>query len=1213
MNQIVTGPLHGEVLGDADSVRVVAALHPLRSTRVEIRMPAGLSIAEMIAALPVLRLPHRLHATIDGDLIPPELHGRVRPKAGHTVTLVAVPQGGKGGVGQILMIAVAVLALVVTAGWAAPVIGSIFGATAGAAFAAGTLGASLLGAAISVGGALLVQALFPPPKPKKEVEPEQRYSIGGGRNGASPYGTVPATLGFHRMQPLYAAKPYTEIIGDDQYLRMLFVWGYGPVDISDLRIGTTPIGQYNGVEIETRLGYPGDAGITLMPQEAFEEALNVELQYGQPITRTSAADVDEISWDVTFPGGLYATYSKNGAQLPMAVSYRFSYRPVGSGSWIVALDTQAYENRKDAFRRGFRLPVSRGQYEMMAERTSPKGQNVNSSAVETLMITAMRSSRNEYPLRFNKPIAVTAIRILASSQLNGAIDSLNGLVRSYVKSWLGSAWVANTLSNNPADLFRHVLQSAPNARPVSDSRIDLAALQGWAMFCKAKGFAYNKVVENAASVVSLLDEICAAGRAVRVFTDGKWSVIWDRDDLPVVQHFSPRNSRDFSGRRQYLRMPHGFRVKFLNETKNYEQDERVVYDDGYTKANATLFEAIEFPGITNPDLIWKHGRFHIAQVRLRPEIYKLTVDFENLVCTRGDRVRVTHDIPLWGQISARVTEVNGYEVTLDEWVVMEAGKNYVARFRLEDGTSVLHNVSLIPGEHKTILLSADAPMPAIGDLMLGFGELGRESVVLRVLRIEPGADMAATLTLVDDAPAISQADTGAIPAFDSMISAPVNPLLLAPSDLVVTERLFTAGGDVRAGARISWRIQRSGFAVSYEVQIRDDSVSDADWRPVGAVAVPQTSIDTGELPPGTYSFRVRSLFGDRTNSDWQQQLFVAFQGLNALPPDVTGFRFSSLADVATLQWDAISLLNLDHFEIRYSPLLDGVTWGSAGTIVPGATGTQVQIPNRVGTYLIKAVTRQEQFSQNPAIITSTIAQLANTNVVEAIEEAPAFAGAKTGVEKVGSFLQLAAPGGVMTTTGTYVFAGSVDLGAVFTSRLTPTVDAFGASLSDVMASWATLADVEALASADPSSWNVRVEYRATNDAPAANTWSVWTALAITDLTARAFQFRAILTGTATGSVTPVVRGLTVEVDMPDRVEAGNDILVGTSGYRVEFVPPFKVLRGIAIAVQDRASGDREQITDKDEGGFTLRFFNSGGSAVARTVDFVAKGYGRVES
>jgi hypothetical protein len=94
----------------------------------------------------------------------------------------------------------------------------------------------------------------------------------------------------------------------------------------------------------------------------------------------------------------------------------------------------------------------------------------------------------------------------------------------------------------------------------------------------------------------------------------------------------------------------------------------------------------------------------------------------------------------------------------------------------------------------------------------------------------------------------------------------------------------------------------------------------------------------------------------------------------------------------------------------------------------------------------------------------------------------------------------------------------------------------------------------------------------------------------------------------------VIRGLSVEVDMPDRVEAGDDIVVPVAGLRIEFTPPFKTLRGVAIAAQNMATGDRYEIptVQKDETGFFIRFFSSNGSGVQRTMDYVAKGYGRVE-
>jgi predicted phage tail protein len=221
-----------------------------------------------------------------------------------------------------------------------------------------------------------------------------------------------------------------------------------------------------------------------------------------------------------------------------------------------------------------------------------------------------------------------------------------------------------------------VLQGPANARPVADALIDLTNLQDWWTYCAAQGFKFNQVVNSVGSVYDKLSEIAAAGRAVPTFIDGKWGVIWDRPTDSIVQHFTPRNSWSFQGQHPYPQQPHGWRVSFINEDNGYTADERIVYDDGYDSSNATLFEGIQFTGVTDPDLIWKHGRFHIAQSRLRPEKISLSVGWENLVCTRGDRVAVTHDVLLIGLASGRVKSVAGQVVTFDETVTVEDGKTY---------------------------------------------------------------------------------------------------------------------------------------------------------------------------------------------------------------------------------------------------------------------------------------------------------------------------------------------------------------------------------------------------------------------------------------------------------------------------------------------------------------------------------------------------------
>ena len=84
----------------------------------------------------------------------------------------------------------------------------------------------------------------------------------------------------------------------------------------------------------------------------------------------------------------------------------------------------------------------------------------------------------------------------------------------------------------------------------------------------------------------------------------------------------------------------------------------------------------------------------------------------------------------------------------------------------------------------------------------------------------------------------------------------------------------------------------------------------------------------------------------------------------------------------------------------------------------------------------------------------------------------------------------------------------------------------------------------------------------------------------------------------------------IRVDMPDRVIAGNDIPVPAAGMRINFTPRYKELQGLGLSIQNRASGDRESVTAKDETGFNIRIFNSTGVGVAKTVDYVSKGYGR---
>ena len=173
----------------------------------------------------------------------------------------------------------------------------------------------------------------------------------------------------------------------------------------------------------------------------------------------------------------------------------------------------------------------------------------------------------------------------------------------------------------------------------------------------------------------------------------------------------------------------------------------------------------------------------MAQLKLRPEMYSLNVDFEYLVCNRGDLVRVTHDVPYWGNGSGRIKacSVASPTITLTEDIYLEAGKTYNIRVRTNTGTSVLKTLTSITttGYYDTITLTANL---VVGDNinpddLFMLGEVNKESQELIVLSIETSGNVSAKLTLADYSPQIYTADLTPYTAYNANITSTANYLV----------------------------------------------------------------------------------------------------------------------------------------------------------------------------------------------------------------------------------------------------------------------------------------------------------------------------------------------------------------------------------------------------------------------------------------------------
>jgi len=387
-----------------------------------------------------------------------------------------------------------------------------------------------------------------------------------------------------------------------------------------------------------------------------------------------------------------------------------------------------------------------------------------------------------------------------------------------------------------------------------------------------------------------------------------------------------------------------------------------------------------------------------------------------------------------------------------------------------------------------------------------------------------------------------------------------------------------------------------------------------------------------------YNVRARAINVFGVRSDWSTDDHEVI-GKTAPPENVTGLTGNLIGNQYLLTWNAVPDLDLSYYRVRYASPDSGGSYENSVSLVPKVSrpATSVFVPARNGTYFVKAVDKLGLASITPTSIAldTNIAAVESLNFVQTINEAPDFNGTFDDIVELddenslvlntsllfdgvsGNFDDASGlfdgGSGNVEAFGYYYFATDIDLGAIYISRCTAYVEHIRLDYVVLFDSAEGLfdarqgdfeGDVNAFDDTD-----VQIEARHTQDNPGGTpTWSAWQSFAVTDIRARAIQFRAKLS-TTDEQATPKVTQLSVNVDMPDRTVSGNDIVSGAGAKVVTFAQGFRETPAIGIGAQDMQTGDYYEITSKSRTGFTITFKNSSGTAVSRSFDYVAKGYG----
>ena len=434
-----------------------------------------------------------------------------------------------------------------------------------------------------------------------------------------------------------------------------------------------------------------------------------------------------------------------------------------------------------------------------------------------------------------------------------------------------------------------------------------------------------------------------------------------------------------------------------------------------------------------------------------------------------------------------------------------------------------------------------------------------------------------------------------------------------------------------------------GTTNEFEVEYRNTS-TDTEYTSLGKSRGQNFEVVNAE-DGMTYEVRARAVNAFNVYSSFTSASHEVV-GKIAPPADVTDFSVNIVNNLAVCSWTPNDELDLSHYVIRHTPVTSSPVYAGATIVaeyVSKATN-QISLPAQTGTYMIKAIDVlgiPSETSSKKGIIRNRIAD--DFNAVATTTESTGFAGSKTDVEVVNrdstNFLQITLgelfdehsgnfddalgnfdDGGEVEENldGFYYFnSNPIDLGAIYNSYITTSMTSTRFNANSLFDSFEGLFDAQEGNFdgnyTEQDDVDARIQISTSNDN---STYTDYQDYILGNYKGRYINLRVKLT-TTNPSSTPAISALSATVDMPDRTLAVANTASGTSGSgkAITFSPAFKDLQGLAISVDNLDNNDRYVISSKSATGFTIIFYQGAGtgSVIDRTFDFVAKGYGYLES
>lgn len=370
---------------------------------------------------------------------------------------------------------------------------------------------------------------------------------------------------------------------------------------------------------------------------------------------------------------------------------------------------------------------------------------------------------------------------IAISAPNIQINSIYAEFTRYAPSYNNGVWSdspsSETPTTNPVALYRQLLLGGSNAQPVPGEIIDEDELAAWYQTCVAKGYEVNAVLQGA-RVSEALQLIASAGYASPRMS-ATWGIVEDKDTtaLPVSYAITPLNSQDRGTQIVTPILPHAIHATFADETDSYAQNTIDVFRNGFDVTNATLYETINYPGLTSLAKVTARAKFDLLQLSVRQAKYQRTLGLEGMALKRGMLVALNDDVLDGNQFAGWISSVQVsaglvVSVTLENIIpwsqsgTLEANQDIASladamnptqamavAIRVPNASMVVRLVSNVTDSNKCTFTSpfADDGSVVAGLLVLA-GPMGNTHKRVKISNVMPQGFETFTVEMVDEAP-----------------------------------------------------------------------------------------------------------------------------------------------------------------------------------------------------------------------------------------------------------------------------------------------------------------------------------------------------------------------------------------------------------------------------------------------------------------------------